>query len=94
MRDEQTHQTGHFFLALDPARFIELSTFKHVAGEICRALRAAKKAPGQARIYTAGEKEYYTEQERRTTGIPINKSIQQDLLMLNTELKLNYQFNF
>jgi L-2-hydroxycarboxylate dehydrogenase (NAD+) len=94
MMDEQTHQTGHFFLAIDPARFIELSTFKQMAGGICRALRAAKKAPGQARIYTAGEKEYDMERERRKTGIPLNESIQQDLLMLNTDLKLNYQFNF
>jgi L-2-hydroxycarboxylate dehydrogenase (NAD+) len=87
-------QLGHFFMAINPESFIDLATFKSVAGGICRALRAAKKAPGQARIYTAGEKEYYAEHERRTTGIPINKSIQQDILTLNAELRLNYQFNF
>jgi len=94
MMNEHAHQTGHFFMAINPASFIELATFKKVAGGICRALRAAKKAPGQSRIYTAGEKEYYAELEHQKTGIPINKSIQQDILILNTELSLNYKFNF
>jgi LDH2 family malate/lactate/ureidoglycolate dehydrogenase len=94
MMDEQTHLTGHFFMAINPASFIELGTFKKVAGGICRELRAAKKAPGQDCIYTAGEKEYYAERERQKSGIPINPSVQKDLLMLNTELNLNYQFNF
>jgi len=88
------YKLGHFFMAINPDSFIELTSFKTVAGRICRALRAAKKAPGQSRIYTAGEKEYYAELERRKTGIPINTSIQQDLLYLNTDLDLNYSFNF
>ena len=81
-------------MAINPESFIELATFKKVAGRICKTLRAAKKAPGHAQIYTAGEKEYYVECERRKTGIPINKSIQQDILTLDTELSLNYKFNF
>ena len=88
------YKLGHFFMAINPASFIELDTFKHVAGGICRALRAAKKAPGQTRIYTAGEKEYYMEFERRKKGIPLSVSIQQDLREMNTELDLNYSFNF
>lgn len=94
LTDAKGHRLGHFFLAINPASFIELEAFKKVAGDICRALRASKKVPGHDRIYTAGEKEYYTELERRKTGIPINESILKELIAINTELGLNYSFNY
>lgn len=88
------YKLGHCFLAINIESFIELTTFKKVAGEICRALRNSKKAPGQERIYIAGEKEYEMEIKRQKTGIPINKSLQQELESINSELGLNYDFNF
>jgi len=94
LTDIEGHQLGHFFFVINPESFIELSTFKKVAGDICRSLRAAKKVPDQDRIYTAGEKEYYAELERRKTGIPLNNSVQQEFLFLNSELGLDYKFNF
>src|SRR4030043_394683 len=50
---------GHFFLAIDVEHFIPLGNFKKITGKIIRELRSAPKAPGQPRVYTAGEKEYY-----------------------------------
>ena len=94
LTDIAGHRLGHFFFAINPASFIDVSTFKKIAGEICRSLRSAKKTPGQTRIYTAGEKEYYAEQERQKTGIPLKKSVQQEFLFLNSELGLDYPFNF
>lgn len=86
---------GHFLVAVNVESFIELETFRKVAGSICRALRSSKKAPGQDRIYTAGEKEYEMEQKRRRGGIPINVSLQQDILAIQEELSLDhYVFEF
>ncbi|MBQ1524852.1 MAG: Ldh family oxidoreductase, partial [Firmicutes bacterium] len=48
------YHLGHFFFVVDPEAFMGLETFKKTAGDICRALRASQKAPGQDRIYTAG----------------------------------------
>ena len=93
LHDDKGHQLGQFFLAIDPESFIELDTFKRVVGEICRALRASKKAPGQNRIYTAGEKEYNTEIERRKIGIPISESVLQEFVFMNSDLGLTYQFD-
>jgi LDH2 family malate/lactate/ureidoglycolate dehydrogenase len=60
-----------------------------------RELRSSKLAPGKKKIYTAGEKEYISEIERRETGIPLNKSLQQDIKVMQRELKLdNYTFPF
>ena len=86
---------GHFVLAIDISKFISPEVFKRIAGDICRTLRNSKKAPGQERIYTAGEKEYYMEIELSKKGIPINRSIQNDLIIMKEELGLNqYEFPF
>ena len=88
-------KVGHFFLAINIEHFVPLNIFKKTTGRIMRSLRDSKKAPGKDRIYTAGEKEYYKELERRKGGIPINKSIQNDIKTMQQELGLNkYKFPF
>nr|MDO8100636.1 Ldh family oxidoreductase [Candidatus Njordarchaeota archaeon] len=89
----KTYLLGHVFIAVNVESFIDIDTFKKIAGNICRALRNSKKVPGEERIYTAGEKEYYKEIERRKTGIPINRSILNDLLTMKAELGLT-QYKF
>ena len=87
------YKLGHFFLAINVENFIPLSTFKKISGSILRQLRASAKAPGQQRIYTAGEKEYLAELEHKKSGIPIMPSILADLQFLQKELNLhNYHF--
>lgn len=86
---------GHFFIAIDIEHFTPLAIFQKIAGTILRQLRASKKAPGQKRIYTAGEKEYLTWQERQKKGIPVNRQTQQEMLAMRDELGLKkYKFSF
>ena len=66
---------GHFFIAIDISAFTEPDDFKKITGDILRELRASKKMPGQDRIYTAGEKEYYTWMERKDKGVPFNDQL-------------------
>jgi LDH2 family malate/lactate/ureidoglycolate dehydrogenase len=87
------YKLGHFFLALNIENFLPLITFKAIAGNILRALRKSRKAPGHKRIYTAGEKEFETKIERKRRGIPISSSILEDLRKMQQELKLEtYSF--
>ncbi|MCL2015580.1 MAG: Ldh family oxidoreductase [Defluviitaleaceae bacterium] len=83
---------GHFFLAIDISTFTELSSFKQTAGDILRELRASKKSPNSERIYTAGEKEYLSYLERKQTGIPMNKAVQQSLQAARDELGVKFTF--
>lgn len=76
------YQLGHFFIAIDISAFTELSAFKKTTGEILRQLRDSKRAPGQERIYTAGEKEYLAEVARTTQGVPINAALEKDIVTL------------
>jgi LDH2 family malate/lactate/ureidoglycolate dehydrogenase len=89
------YNLGHFFLAIDVEAFCPLEDFKKTTGEICRALRGAKLAPGQERIYTAGEKEFESSKKVLMEGVPVNKDLQRDLIFLRNELNLNrYKFDF
>ena len=60
-----------------------------------RGLRSSKKEPSANRIYTAGEKEYDAMTGRGKTGIPLNKSLQDDIRIMQEELGLfSYNFQF
>lgn len=86
---------GHFFIAINVAAFVELAEFQKTAGAIIRELRACKKAPGQDHIFTAGEKEYNYWLAHKDQGIPVNKSLQNDILTMQRELNLTkYSFPF
>ncbi|HNW89530.1 MAG TPA: Ldh family oxidoreductase [Bacteroidales bacterium] len=86
---------GHFFIAMDISAFTDPEDFKHITGEILRELRASRKMPGQERIFTAGEKEYLVWLDRKDKGVPINESLQKDIIKLMEELKIpGYQFPF
>jgi len=88
-------KVGHFFLVINIENFIPIASFKKTAGNIMRGLRGSKKIPGAERIYTAGEKEYDAEFERKKKGIPINENLQQDIKVMQKELGLNnYNFKF
>ena len=45
------------------------------SGDILRALRNSTKAPGEERIYTAGEKEYMAWMNRKDKGVPVGEFI-------------------
>ena len=90
----QMYGLGHFFFVVDPDAFVGAEQFRHTAGEICRALRASKKAPGYDRIYTAGEKEYLAWLDRKDKGVPVGESVQAEFIELRDKLGLDYQFPF
>ena len=71
-----------------------LDTFKQTAGGICRDLRASQKAPGAERIYTAGEKEYLSWQDRKDKGVPVNEAVQKEMIFVRDEKHLDYHFSF
>jgi LDH2 family malate/lactate/ureidoglycolate dehydrogenase len=66
---------GHFFIAIDINAFTEPEEFKKTTGNILRELRSSRKMPGKERIYTAGEKEYYTWLERKDKGVPFTDQL-------------------
>lgn len=88
------YRLGHFFFVINPEFFMGLDTFRHTSGQICRELRASRKAPGAERIYTAGEKEHLAWLERKDKGVPVGETIQKEFIALRDECKLPYHFPF
>lgn len=84
---------GHFFIAIDTEAFMGADAFRKTAGDILRELRASKKAPGQDRIYTAGEKEWLVWQERRNSGVPVTEPVQKEICEVRDRLGLT-QYRF
>ncbi len=97
-RDEagakKPYHLGHFFLAIDPEAFMGLDSFKKTCGDILRALRASEKAPGQERIYTAGEKEWLVWQDRKEKGVPVGEAVQKEFIAVRDKKNLPYTFPF
>lgn len=86
------YHLGHFFIAIDTNHFLGEELCRKKAGDIIRAIRASKKAPGAERIYTAGEKEYLIWQQRKDSGVPVSEPVQKELCEVRDNLKLNYVF--
>ena len=90
----QMYHLGHFFFVVDPDAFCGRDTFAKIAGDICRELRASRKAPGYDRILTAGEREWLAWQERKDKGVPVGKAVQAEILAVRDRLGLPYEFPF
>ena len=88
------YHVGHFFLVINPDFFLGEDTFRHVTGQILRELRGSRKAEGEERIYTAGEKEYLTWLERKDKGVPIGEGVQKEFIEVRDRYKLPYHFPF
>lgn len=82
------YMLGHFFLAIDVEHFVPLETSRRITGQIMRALQASRKAPGEDRIYVAGEKEYEKEAMIRERGVPVNANLRQELQTMRDELDI------
>lgn len=87
------YHLGHFFIAIDTEAFMGAEAFKKTCGDILRDLRGSEKAPGQERIYTAGEKEYDVWMYRKDKGVPVTEAVQKEFIGLLDEFGLT-QFKF
>ena len=84
--DPKTYNLGHFFLAINPEAFGGEEAFRATTGAMMRELRAARPEPGADRVWTAGEKEWESEQQRQKDGIPISPELLRELHELAREL--------
>ena len=82
------HMLGQFFMAINVEHFVPLPLFRQIVGDMVRALHAARKVPGEDRIYVAGEKEHEREREIREKGVPVNRNLRQQLQFMRDTLNV------
>ena len=90
--NKSPYHLGHFFIAIDTNHFLGEEICRKKAGDIIRSIRNSKKAPDAERIYSAGEKEYLVRLSRKD-GVPINESVQKEIIQVRNELGLT-QYRF
>jgi LDH2 family malate/lactate/ureidoglycolate dehydrogenase len=73
--ERKLQDTGHCFIAIDPARFRPLADFKRDMDDFFDSLKATPPAEGQTRVYVAGEPEAECEARRRRGGIPLSPGL-------------------
>jgi LDH2 family malate/lactate/ureidoglycolate dehydrogenase len=83
---EEQQNSGHFHLALDPARTVGRNAFAGVLGGLLDELRAIPPAPGFDEVLVAGDPEDRARAERERTGIPIEPALWARLCELSDEL--------
>jgi len=67
--------TGHFFLSLDIRKFMSLDSFKSRMDQMITEIKRCPPATGVAEILLPGEREFTTEKERLTLGIPVDDTL-------------------
>jgi LDH2 family malate/lactate/ureidoglycolate dehydrogenase len=81
---------GHFFGAIDVARFRPLDLFQADMDDLLRALKDSPKAEGEERIWVAGEPEWECEKRRRAEGVPMAPGLVEQLRALAADLDLPF----
>jgi LDH2 family malate/lactate/ureidoglycolate dehydrogenase len=72
---------GHFLLALDPRAFRggERGPFEHELAELMDSLRASEPIDARRPVLVAGDPERAVAAERRRSGIPLSRSVVEDI---------------
>jgi len=80
---------GHSFVAIDPACFMPLDEFKSRIDEEIRKMHDSARARGVARIWVPGERSQLTRAERLKTGIPMLRSVIENLRELGRKMGMS-----
>lgn len=82
---------GHFFAAIQIEAFLPLEEFEKNMDRLISAVRQAPKAPGQSRIYIAGEKEFEEAERNQKEGICLPKPVVQHLIVKGDEVGVPFE---
>ncbi len=83
---EKNSNVGHFFMAINPAAFGDIEEFKNNVKKMREELRNSRKHPKFERIWTHGEKGFLTEETRLKIGIPIHRTVYEEINQIANEL--------
>jgi LDH2 family malate/lactate/ureidoglycolate dehydrogenase len=78
----------HYFMAIDYGIFGDKAAIKASMSKFLQELRDSRKAEGQSRIYTHGEKELETKAMRINGQIPVNEKTLEEMRNIARSLKL------
>ena len=78
-RSNTASRVGHFFLVLDPRRFRDQGNFGADLDVLLDSLRATPPVDPAQAVLVAGDPEHVARRERLHTGVPLTRSLLEDL---------------
>jgi LDH2 family malate/lactate/ureidoglycolate dehydrogenase len=76
---ENPQDVGHFFIAVDISKFVDVDMFKTRIGQMVSEIKALPKNPGIAEIFMPGEIEQRLRDERTANGLELSAIVYQEL---------------
>jgi LDH2 family malate/lactate/ureidoglycolate dehydrogenase len=76
---EEPQHIGHFFMVIDPLRFMTWEAFSGRVKQVFQELRKAKRIDPERPILIPGEPEAQIEEIRRKKGIPLEAKVFENL---------------
>jgi len=76
---ENPQNVGHFFLAVDISKFVDVDVFKTRVEQMAREIKALPKNPGVEEILMPGEPEQRRRRERKEHGIDMPLVVYEEL---------------
>jgi ureidoglycolate dehydrogenase (NAD+) len=87
---KEPQHIGHFFIVIDPTRFMTWETFSDRMEQLCELLRNARRIDPEKPSLIPGEPEAQIEKVRRMNGVPFDVKVFETLKGL-TQGKYNYE---
>jgi LDH2 family malate/lactate/ureidoglycolate dehydrogenase len=84
----------HFFMAVDYGLFGDKAEIRSRFSTFLDELRNSPKADGEARIYTHGEKELESREQKLKEGVPVNQKTQEEMRAIAASHGLDYDSYF
>src|SRR5262249_22688595 len=78
---------GHFFIVIDPTRFVSRELYDSAMGAYLEDLRAQPAHPG-TQVMAPGDREWAVEAQRRRDGIPISQALAHEFGHLADRLEI------
>jgi len=80
-----TGPMGHFFMAIDPSKFLPIEEFKQRAEDYIEEIKGSRLAPGFTEIRIPGERQYKCKQESLKKGARILQATWKNLIRIAEE---------
>lgn len=81
-------RVSHFFLAIDPARFLPMDAFQARMQQMRDTVKGSRSAAGFDEVLIAGDPEWRSDERRRREGIPVARGIWEQLTKLGESLNV------
>ena len=92
--DPARQDVAHTFTAIDIEWFMPLATFRERMRDLTATIKSSTLRPGFTEVLVPGELEHRRESEKRRNGVPLDRGVFEDLLLLAEELGITPLLQF